>query len=607
MTRFLVITPVINGEKYLLDNCEQMLRAKRQAPDSAVTWLIRDGASTDQTLSLLRQWISHHGIHSLREVERLDIHVFSEGDMGMYDALNQGLIYARDQRIDYDIFFWLNVDDRLADNSLRSMAMAYDASDGDGWFISRGIDIDCEGSVITNQPHERLDLDRLRSGEFNYASASWVKAESCFFSRRIFRRLGSFNGQLRLAGDYDLILRAANLMPPTYVDGCQSREFRRWSGQQSSALIEYEIERKKVQAAHLPSASPALIKSMHLPVISQTIFFYPDYTSGNGYQEELYRGINAYGFSVIEHLITADPVLGEGEIFHLHWLNDIVGRCYDDANRLWQWLRGFILRSKGRGAMVIWTVHNISSHENKNIDLEEEIIAFLVQECDRCHMHDQLVVYAFEKRYGILPWGRLRIAEHGAYPKVDAERSARVLCEFGLLSTDPYVVIPGQLRYYKNLDLLKAGLTFIDHQFPGMAVCLLGQFHSELSADDVKQIRETPNARWLSYRLSDEQYSAFVREAAFALMTYVNISTSGAVIHCLSQSCRVVAPRLGSIPSLVRSGDQGFLYVNDDRQSFFSAIKSAEQASKSETNSELVSATVAHLNWSSILPRILTP
>jgi glycosyltransferase involved in cell wall biosynthesis len=113
--------------------------------------------------------------------------------------------------------------------------------------------------------------------------------------------------------------------------------------------------------------------------------------------------------------------------------------------------------------------------------------------------------------------------------------------------------------------------------------------------------------RWLSHRLDDEQYSAFVREAAFALLTYVDVSTSGAVIHCLSQSCRVVAPRIGTIPSLVQSDDQGFLYVNNDRQSLVSAIKSAVKASASKSNPDLISATVSHLSWASILPRILSP
>jgi hypothetical protein len=112
--------------------------------------------------------------------------------------------------------------------------------------------------------------------------------------------------------------------------------------------------------------------------------------------------------------------------------------------------------------------------------------------------------------------------------------------------------------------------------------------------------------RWLSYRLNDDQYSAFLREAAFALLTYVDVSTSGAVIHCLSQACRVVAPRIGTIPSLVQSDDQGFLYTNNNRQSLFSAIKSAVNASTDKSEPNLITATVSHLDWSSILPRILS-
>jgi glycosyltransferase involved in cell wall biosynthesis len=607
MSTFLIITPVLNGDKFLLDNCQQMLRVKRQAPETNVIWLIRDGGSCDQTLSLLRQWISQHGYHYLRTNDRLDIRIFSGRDQGMYDAINKGIIYAKEENIDHDIFCWLNADDRMADNSFNSMQHIYETSSRQGWYIARGIDIDAQGQVIANQPHDVIALHRLQDGDFNYRGASWVKAESCFFSQQIIQRLGGFHPMLRLAGDYDLILRAATLAAPVYADQCESREFRRWEGQQSTRLVDYEVERKKVYTHYGIAHRQQCRIDLRQQAIKETIFFYPDYSNGNGYQEELYRGTNAYGYPSIEHLIKAEPRLQKGEIFHLHWLNDITNRTSAEAAQRWQWLRGFILRCKEQGAILIWTVHNISSHENRNMELEQEIVAFLIQECDRCHMHDQLVVYAFERRYGILPWGRLRIAEHGAYPRVDGERSARVLSEFGLLATDAYVVIPGQIRHYKNLPLLAAGLAHIHDTYPDLTICLLGQFHPELDEKDGKLIKEPPNVRWLSYRLNDEQYSAFVRDAAFALLTYVDVSTSGAVIHCLSQSCRVVAPRIGSIPSLVQSSDQGFLYDNNDDRSFFSAIQLGMVASQENRNPAMIASTVSHLDWSSILPRILSP
>lgn len=607
MTHFLIITPVLNGAKYILDNCEQMLKVKKRAVNTTVTWLIRDGGSSDSTLSALRQWISHHGSHHLRESEHLDIRVFSESDKGMYDALNKGLDYARAHNIAYDIFCWLNADDRMAENSLQSMAELFLSTANGNWFIGRGMDINEEGFVITNQPPAIVNIDQLRSGDFNYTSGCWIKAESCFFSEEILRQLKGFDGRLKLAGDYEFILRAANLSPPIYGEHCQSREFRRWCGQQSSSLFDYEIERKKVYTQHSLSHHQTICHPKKVSAVTNTLYFYPDYTNGNGYQEELYKGINAYGYPTIEHLIHANLNLHSGEIFHLHWLNDIIGRCLNDATSFWQWLREFILAAKAKGALFIWTVHNICSHENINVELEKDIIHFLVQECDRCHFHDPLALYAFEKHYGILPWGRIRIAEHGAYPKTSVKRSSRVLSEFGLLCSDPYLVIPGQVRYYKNLNVLEEGLAYLYRYYPELTVCLLGQFHPEVSWNDAQRIRDQPNTRWLSYRLNDCQYSAFVRESAFAFITYSNISTSGAVIHCLSQSCRVVAPRIGAIPSVVQGGEQGFLYLNNDKQSLYNAINMAVTTSRDSGKSELTSATVASMDWTSILPKILAP
>ena len=606
-TRFLIITPILNGSRFIIDNCEQMLNVQNSSKDTAITWLIRDGGSSDPTLSLLRQWISHHGSQGLRQASRLDIHVSSSKDQGMYDALNKGLEHARLNSIPYDLFFWLNADDRLADQSLQSMADLLSSSPQESWFIGRGIDINEMGQIITDEPHEVVAIEQLKTGDFNYSSAKWVKAESCFFTEGILRQLKGFDGTLKLAGDYEFILRAANLSPPAYGEHCKSREFRRWSGQQSSSLFDYEIERKRVYTQHRLNSSQPPIPREQKTATKQTLFFYPDYTCGNGYQDEMYKGVNAYGYPTIEHLMDTNPSLGPQEIFHLHWLNDIISRPLSDATRLWQWLRDFILRVKASGALLIWTVHNIHSHEKTNVELEREIVTFLVHECDRCHMHDQLVVYAFQQHYGILPWGRIRIAEHGAYPKVQIGRSARVLSELGLLPSDPYVVIPGQIRYYKNLLMLEEGLKYIHKNFPELVVCLLGQFHPEVTSQDAHRLRNLPNIRWLSFRLDDDQYSAFVREAMFALITYTSISTSGAVIHCLSQSCRVVAPRIGAIPSVVQGEAQGFLYTNNDQQSLFSGISKGIHTSKDFGKSELTSSTVSSMDWASILPKILAP
>jgi beta-1,4-mannosyltransferase len=606
-THFLIISPILNGSEYIIDNCEQMLRIKQSAKDTAVTWLIRDGGSSDNTLSLLRQWISHHGCQALRESLKLDIHVASAKDEGMYDALNKGLDHARLNAISYDIFFWLNADDRLAEYSLQSMAELYSSLTQESWFIARGIDINERGLVVNDKPHDYVDIDQLRSGEFNYTSAQWIKAESCFFTHRIVRQLKGFDGTLKLAGDYEFILRAANFSPPAYGENCTSREFRRWPGQQSASLSDYEIERRKVYTQHRLKHRKTLFIKEQRTGISNKLFFYPDYTNGNGYQDELYNGVNAYGYPTIEHLMNANLLPGKGEIFHLHWLNDIISRSLSDATHLWDWLQDFILRTKANGALFIWTVHNIHSHENTNLELEREIVTFLVHECDRCHMHDQLVLYAFEKHYGILPWGRIRIAEHGAYPKNQSARLPCILSELGLLSTDPYVVIPGQIRHYKNLLVIEEGLRYLHRNYPELTVCLLGQFHPEVTLEDAQRIRNFPNIRWLSFRLNDDQYSALVREALFAFITYKTISTSGAVIHCLSQSCRVVAPKIGAIPSVIQGEEQGFLYTNNDRESLFSAMGNAIRVSRRFGKSDLTSSTVSSMHWQSILPKILAP
>ncbi|MHA3092534.1 glycosyltransferase [Acinetobacter brisouii] len=70
-----VITAVYNGQKYILNLIESL----RQQNDKNFEWVVVDGASTDETLEILKN------------VTDLNIKIISEPDFGIYDALNKGI------------------------------------------------------------------------------------------------------------------------------------------------------------------------------------------------------------------------------------------------------------------------------------------------------------------------------------------------------------------------------------------------------------------------------------------------------------------------------------------------------------------------------------
>lgn len=596
---FLIITPNLNCGDYLKKLFNRMVAAKcRSSTGHKVSWLIMDSDSTDNSLAALRCLISSIGYHNLKDRYNLDVRVTCQKDQGMYDAINNGLRIAEEQSIDYDCFFWVNSDDYLHLESLDLVEKAISKMKEKAvLLIGRAVDIDDNDNVIYDQEHLRISQDDILRGNFNYISANWIRAESCIFTKQLIDKVGRFNAGLRVAGDFEYLIRCCRDNPPEYADKCYAREFRKRDGQQSSNLRLYEIERKNV-CRSLP-ANTAESNSSHGEI--GCIYFYPDYTSGNSYQLLLYENVNAIGYPTAEDLLKNPPPCTHHDIFHIHWLNDIMKRERDVAIHLLEWLKNFIFNFKAKGGMIIWTIHNIYSHESKNLDIERDAYQFLMNNCDRCHMHDQLVAYDFHEYYQAIPWGKVRFAAHGSYPQISGDASAETLAHYGLCKGDKYIVVPGQLRRYKNLPMLAKGIHYISFRYPGIFVCILGQPHPELGEGEISAITNFSNVIHSHLRLDDDSYALLTKGSLFSLLTYTAISTSGSAIHALSQGTRIVAPRLGTLEAYVYNSSMGYLYDNNDCDSMFSAIDRMMDSIDCSKSAQ----PKLHANWSAILPQIL--
>jgi glycosyltransferase involved in cell wall biosynthesis len=600
---FLIVTPNYNSGRFIQETFQRMLDVQKSSTGKHnVTWIIMDSCSTDESISILRVAVSKYGYHNLRDNWGIDIRLEVKKDSGMYEGINNGLRMAKEISVEFDCFFWLNADDLVSSNSFDSIEASMTRVQNKlSMIVGRGIDIDENSKTILDQPHPVIDTGKLRRGDFNYTSGDWLKAESCIFPRKLVEIVGYFNESLRLAGDYDYIVRCAKVADPFFDESCYAREFRRCAGQQSEDLRPYEIERKKIAKEN----NDIQLENASVPDPIECIFFYPDYSSGNSYQTSLYANYKNKGFSTFEDLQRSCPQLKAGDVFHIHWLNDIIRREESIAAAFFDWLKKFILRSKQEGAKILWTIHNIHSHEDRNRHIEQEIYKFLSDACDRCHMHEPFVVYEFLEYYNYLPWGKIRIAEHGSYQFVEGPQSSLVNLAFGLSKNDRYVAVPGQLRRYKNIPMLVQASKYLQKNYSNLQICMLGQPHPELTQAEVSTLYDQPNVLFSRSRLSDDDYSRLVRDALFALLTYQSISTSGSAIHALSQGTLVVAPCMGCLQTHITSSRLGFLYQNDMPGSLFQALDKAIEA---QSNLSAIKKTCGNWNarWSTMIPLIMS-
>lgn len=176
-----VITAVYNRAATVGD----ALRSSLAQTHADVERVVVDGASADGTLDVVRGF-----------GDSVDTLV-SERDGGIYDALNKGLRLARG-----DVVGFLHADDVFADDE--ALARVADAMADEGVVAVYG------DLVYVSKNDMSHVIRHWQAGPFTAADLArgWMPPHPTLYVRRsAYERLGYFNARLRIAADYDWMLR----------------------------------------------------------------------------------------------------------------------------------------------------------------------------------------------------------------------------------------------------------------------------------------------------------------------------------------------------------------------------------------------------------------
>lgn len=163
-----------------------------------IEYIVIDGASTDGTLDIINeQRLRAESEDFIREHPAFTMHVVSEPDEGMYEALNKGIRMATG-----DIIAMLHSDDAYYDDStLTAVAAAFEDTDCDMLYA--------DGQYVSSKGHGRVVRD-WRGGSFARwkVRCGWLPLHTtCYIKAAAMERLGLYDEQYKIAADTDLLLR----------------------------------------------------------------------------------------------------------------------------------------------------------------------------------------------------------------------------------------------------------------------------------------------------------------------------------------------------------------------------------------------------------------
>jgi glycosyltransferase involved in cell wall biosynthesis len=192
-----LITVSYNSEETIRETFESVRGQKIEGFE--LEYIHVDGLSNDATMEISKEF---DDIITIR---------ISEKDSGIYNAMNKGINMATG-----DVIGFLNSDDTFADSLVLNEIIKAFVSDKDVSIVYGDIDYTSLDGVIKR---------KWRTGVQESFRGGWHPPHPAFYAKRsLFSLHGSFDERLRIAADFDLMLRfmettnaVASYLPSVFV------------------------------------------------------------------------------------------------------------------------------------------------------------------------------------------------------------------------------------------------------------------------------------------------------------------------------------------------------------------------------------------------------
>jgi glycosyltransferase involved in cell wall biosynthesis len=287
------------------------------------------------------------------------------------------------------------------------------------------------------------------------------------------------------------------------------------------------------------------------------------------------------------------------DILHIHWPHPFLLANSRGKTVLKSW--SFIcelLLVRLIGINIVWTVHNISSHETDFRSLELFFSRLITRLCNKIIVHTPSAKGEVINKFGVKS-PLITVIPHGSYincyenqmDKAKARNRLGISMEdlvflyFGRIR--PYKGVPGLIDAFKKLNHLQARLLIVGEPM-----------NNNISDELLKRCEGDRRIITIFRFIPDDELQVYMNTADVVVLPYRDILTSGAVILAMSFGMPIIAPAIGGIPDILDS-EGSFLYYPSEEDGLIEAMRKAlasELRKMGEHNFELAKK----LSWNEI-------
>lgn len=287
------------------------------------------------------------------------------------------------------------------------------------------------------------------------------------------------------------------------------------------------------------------------------------------------------------------------DILHIHWLHPFLL-----ANSMGKTIlksSSFIIELilvRFLGINIVWTAHNISSHETDFRSLELFFTRLFMRLCTRIIVHTPSAKGEVMNTYGVRD-SLISVIPHGnyidCYPNEMSKARARNHLEIGM--EDLVFLYFGRIRPYKGLRGLVDAFKRLNHSQTRLLI--VGEPFNKDIANELMNKREGDSRIITIFSfIPDDEIQIYMNAADVVVLPYRDILTSGAAILAMSFGMPIIAPAMGCMTDILDSKGS-FLYDPREEDGLINAMRKAsasELREMGEHNLELAK----HLGWDEI-------
>lgn len=263
----------------------------------------------------------------------------------------------------------------------------------------------------------------------------------------------------------------------------------------------------------------------------------------------------------------------DARVLHLHWINQLIAPLCWKGGSVKRAMRFMALRLDGFlvhvfGGQIVWTIHNLQSHEAANPEVERRARRALFQVVDKAVVHSDGARSSVVNAYRISNTGKLSVIPHGNYLQSylpDQERQKTLSDELGVQRFGHVFLFFGGVREYKGLmDLIAAF-----RQMGRQDVCLViagKPDNPETQSSVTRAADQDPRVIFYLGYVPDEDVAPLFALATAVVLPFRRILTSGSAVLAMSMGKAMILPDDADILGGVDDCGVQFYESNDIRE-----------------------------------------